>query len=528
MQKIFPRVIIAATQSGAGKTTITSGILAALKKRGLNVQPYKVGPDYIDTGFHEIASGKVSHNLDSWLVGEKKLFESFFMPLERSRIAVIEGVMGLYDCGVGGVSSTAEISLILRSPVILVIDAKSMGTSAAAVALGFREFDKNVNLAGVILNRVGSDSHKKIIVDALEKINIKCFGAIKRNAEFVLPERHLGLVPTAENNFAGIIEKICATVESELDIDKIIEVANSAPAVNIEIPAVKKISSKCFGAIKRNAEFVLPERHLGLVPTAENNFAGIIEKICATVESELDIDKIIEVANSAPPVQIQNYSTITLPHYHTKIAVAKDAAFNFYYEESLQELEKLGAEIVYFSPLDDEKLPENISGLIIGGGFPEMFAEKLQSNKKIRAAIRTAAENNLPIYAECGGFMYLMNTITDFGGRNFEMCGVIPARAFMTDKLQMVGYVEAEILQDCIIGKAGDKLHAHEFHFSTAETDRNIFACKRIRTGKIFRAGFFTENIVASYLHIHFAGCPRAAENFVNACNNYNSFSGIV
>ena len=446
----YPRVIIAATQSGAGKTTITSGILAALKKRGLNVQPYKVGPDYIDTGFHEIASGKISHNLDSWLVGEKKLSESFFMPLERSRIAVIEGVMGLYDGGVGGVSSTAEISLILRCPVILVIDAKSMGTSAAAVALGFREFNKNVNLAGVILNRVGSDSHKKIIVDALEKINIKCFGAIKRNAEFVLPERHLGLVPTAENNFAGIIEKICATVESELDIDKIIEVANSAPVVNVEIPTVKKIS-----------------------PTV-------------------------------------------------KIAVAKDAAFNFYYEESLQELEKLGAEIVYFSPLDDETLPENISGLIIGGGFPEMFAEKLQSNKKIRAAIRTAAENNLPIYAECGGFMYLMNSITDFSGKNFEMCGVIPARAVMTDKLQMVGYVEAEILQDCIIGKAGDKLHAHEFHFSTAETDRNIFNCKRMRTGKTFRAGFFTENIVASYLHIHFAGCPRAAENLVNACNNYN------
>lgn len=455
MQKNFPRIIIAATQSGAGKTTITSGILAALKKRGLNVQAYKVGPDYIDTGFHEIASGKPSLNLDSWLVGEKTLVQNFFMPFRASEIAVIEGVMGLYDGGVGGVSSTAEISQILQSPVILVIDAKSMGTSAAAVALGFREFNKNVNLAGVILNRIGSDSHKKIIVDALEKINIKCFGAIRRNAEFVLPERHLGLVPTAENNFAEVIEKICATVESEVDIDALLKIANSAPAVNVEIPTADKISSTC------------------------------------------------------------------------KIAVAKDAAFNFYYEESLNELKRRSAEIIYFSPLESETLPENISGLIIGGGFPEMFAEKLQANKKIRAAIRTAAENNLPVYAECGGFMYLMNSITDFGGRNFEMCGVIPACAVMTDKLQTVGYIDAEILQDCIIGRAGEKLHAHEFHFSTAEisADKNIFACKRMRTGKIFRAGFVDKNIVASYLHIHFAGCPNAADNFIAACKNYKKTS---
>lgn len=451
MQKNFPRLIIAATQSGAGKTTITAEILAALVKRGLNVQAYKVGPDYIDTGFHEIASGKPSHNLDSWLVGENKLAEIFFTPSNCAKIAVIEGVMGLYDGGMGGISSTASIARILRSPTVLVIDVKSMGTSAAAVALGFREFDKNINLAGVILNRVGSDSHKKMIADALDKLNIKCFGAIKRNENFILPERHLGLVPTAENNFAEVIEKICTTVESELDIDALIKLAESAPAVTFP-----------------------------------------------------------------------NYPTIHLTNYQTKIAVAKDAAFNFYYEESLHELEKRGAELIYFSPLADEKLPDNISGLIIGGGFPEMFAEKLQANKKIRLAIREAAENNLPIYAECGGFMYLMNSITDFNGRNFEMCGVINSCAIMTDKLQTVGYIDAEILSDCIIGKAGDKIHAHEFHFSTAETDKNIFSCKRMRTGKIYRAGFFTKNIVASYLHIHFAGCQSAAENFINACRNFS------
>lgn len=447
----YPRIVIAATQSGAGKTTIVSGLLGALRKRGVEVQPYKVGPDYIDTGFHEIASGVKSHNLDSWLVGAEKLGEIFLTSTRTPKFAVVEGVMGLYDGGVGGVSSTAQIARILRSPVVLVIDVKSMGTSAAAVALGFREFDKNVNLAGVILNRVGSDSHAKLILDALAKLNIKCFGAIRRNAEFVLPERHLGLVPTAENNFSEVLEKICATVEREVDIDALIKVAETAPDLDFEVPSTEKISATC------------------------------------------------------------------------KVAVAKDAAFNFYYAESLGELEKRGAELVYFSPLEDEQLPAGISGLIIGGGFPEMFAEKLRANKKIRAAIRTAAENNLPIFAECGGFMYLMESITDFSGKTFEMCGVIPARAAMTDKLQTVGYVEAEILCDCVIGTAGEKLHAHEFHFSTAETpaEQSIFNCKRMRTGKTYRAGFAAKNIVASYLHIHFAGCPNAAETFLNACKSY-------
>lgn len=450
MKKI-PRIVIAATQSGSGKTTITCGILAALKARGLGVQAFKVGPDYIDTGYHEIASGRPAHNLDSWLVGREMLGEIFFNALRAPRIAVIEGVMGLYDGGAQGVSSTAEISKILRAPVVLVIDAKSMGTSAAAIALGFREFDREVNLAGVILNRIGSDSHAKIITDALEKIGVKCFGAVRRNAEFALPERHLGLVPTSENNFSDTIKKICATVTEQVNLDALIELANSAPPLDFKIPAAEKVFKTC------------------------------------------------------------------------RIAVARDAAFNFYYGESLRVLENFGAEIIYFSPLEDSALPENIDGLIIGGGFPEMFAAELERNKKIRTDIQRAARNGLPVFAECGGFMYLMNSIADFSGKIFEMCGVIPARAVMTEKLQMVGYVDAEILRDCAIGRAGDKLHAHEFHFSVAENScaENIFECTRLRTGKIYRAGFAEKNLVASYLHIHFAGCPDAAKNFVDACRKF-------
>ena len=344
-KKNFPRIVIAATQCGSGKTTIVSGILAALKNRGLKVQAYKIGPDYIDPGFHEISSDKPSHNLDSWLVGKEKLADIFLSTFGDADIAIIEGVMGLYDGGRGGVSSTAEISKILNAPVVLVIDAKSMGTSAAAVALGFKKFDESVNFAGVILNLIGSDSHKKIICDALDEINIKCFGAIKRDENFILPERHLGLVPTAENNFSDVIKKISAAVENQIDLKSLIEIAKNSQ------PFEEKIFS----------------------------------------------------------------SQIT--EHKIKIAVAKDEAFNFYYEESLWELENFGAEIIFFSPLNDKTLPKNICGLILGGGFPEIFAEKLEKNKSMRESIKNFAENNFPIFAECGGYMYLMKSIKILTGK---------------------------------------------------------------------------------------------------------------
>lgn len=420
------KIVIAATQSGSGKTTIVAGILSALKNRGMKVQSYKIGPDYIDGGFHEIASGKPAHNLDSWLVGEK-LADIFFETAKNSDIAVIEGVMGLYDGGRGGIGSTAEVAKILNAPVILVIDAKSMGASAAAIALGFKNFDSEINIAGVILNRVGSITHAKMIVDALDKLNIKCFGAIPRNENFVLPERHLGLVPTAENNFTDVIEKISRAVEENINLDELLKIS--------EIPAVK-------------------------------------------------------------------------------IAVAKDEAFNFYYAESLRELEKFGAEIIYFSPIHDKNLP-TCDGIILGGGFPEIFAAQLEKNISMREDIKNFSK---PIYAECGGFMYLMKSIKNFDGEIFEMCGVIDSQAVMTEKLQMVGYVLATLKKNCIIGSVGEKIHAHEFHFSAADTDKNIFECERLRTGKKYLAGYCDKNIVASYLHVHFAGCPSVAKNFVNAC----------
>ena len=456
----IPRLVIAATQSGGGKTTITTGIIAALRKRGLTVQSYKIGPDYIDPGYHSLASGRPAHNLDSWLVSKDKLQDIFAQTSQNADIAIIEGVMGLYDGGKNGISSTAEIAKLLNAPIILIIDAKSIGTSAAAVALGFREYDKDVNLAGVILNRIGSDNHKNIIESALSELGIKCLGAIKRDNKLITPERHLGLLPTTENETKELIENISEAINSQVKIDELIEIAERR-----EERREKKKEEEMFK------------------PKSSSLFT--------------------------------QYSSL-------KIAVAKDEAFNFYYPESLRILEWLGAEIVTFSPLRDESIPK-VDGLIIGGGFPEMFATNLEANISMRESIKSAALNGLPIFAECGGYMYLMNELVDFEGKSYKMVGVIDNSAKMNDRLQMVGYVEATLLKDCILGKAGDVFHAHEFHFSNEVNNngQSVFNCVRIRNNSNYHAGFVSDNVVASYLHIHFAGCVEAARYFIESCQKY-------
>ena len=443
------KIIIAATQSGAGKTTIVTGIIAALKNRGLKVQSYKIGPDYIDPGYHSLASGRPCHNLDTWLIPSDKIEEIFLNTSSDANISIIEGVMGLYDGGKNGISSTAQIAKILNVPVILVIDVKSMGESAAAIALGFREYDKNLNFAGVILNRIGSENHKKMIEEALEKLNIKCFGAIKRNSNLSTPERHLGLLPTAENNSSELIKNIGDAVNSQVDIDELIKISDS------------------------------PRK--SIITKSNLNFQILNSKL--------------------------------------KIAVANDEAFNFYYPESLKVLKNFGAEIIKFSPLHDKKLPD-ADGLIIGGGFPEMFANRLEDNFSMRESIKKFSDEGFSIFAECGGYMYLMNELIDFERNSFEMVGIIKNSAQMNNKLQTVGYVEAKIISDCIMGKAGEKFHAHEFHFSSESNNlsQKIFECVKIRNNEKYFSGYFNSNVVASYLHIHFAGSIEIAKNFVESC----------
>ncbi len=440
----IPRIFIAGTQSGSGKTALTCGIIAALKRRGLKVQAYKTGPDYIDPGYLTQAAGCHAHNLDRWLTDEETMTRIFCETSNFADISVVEGVMGLYD---GGENSTAELAKILRSPVVLIVDAKSTGESAAATAVGFREYDSDVDLRGVILNRLGSESHRELITDAMHRVGIPVYGAVRRDDRFKIPERYLGLLPAGENcglNFAHLAE----IVEKSLDLDALLKIAASAP--ELDVPAA--------------------------APHTEGKRAAI--------------------------------------------AVARDEAFSFYYPESLAELERAGAELVFFSPLNDLDLPE-CGGLIFGGGFPEKFAARLAANERMKRYIVAAAERGMPIYAECGGYMYLTREISDFDGRRYPMTGLIPAACRMNEKLQTVGYVEATLLRDTFLAPRGTVVRAHEFHFSSVENgaeDAFAWQIQKNSTGARYNAGYASSNVLASYLHIHFAGNPQLARNFVNAC----------
>jgi cobyrinic acid a,c-diamide synthase len=450
----IPRLVIAANHSGAGKTTIVTGLLAALAGRGLKVQSYKVGPDYIDPGYHQLASGKPAHNLDTWLLPAEKMISIFAETSAGNDIVIIEGVMGLHDGGRNGISSTAAIAKLLNAPVVLVVDARSMGESAAATALGYKLYDPAVNFAGVIINRVGSESHQMMISEALDRLDIPVLGAITRNAALAMPERHLGLTPVTEHDSSQTLQTLTEQIIRQLDIDRIIELANQAPPLQLA---------------KRQKQTVAPV---------------------------------------------------------VRIGVAQDDVFTFYYPQSLDALAAQGAEIVPFSPLRDVSLPD-VDGLILGGGFPEMFVDQLTANQTMRQAIYQAGRQGMPIYAECGGLMYLARSISDFAGCSHAMAGLVPATCAMQTKLETVGYVEATALCDNVLCQAGDVIRGHEFHFSRMLPDSEAgdfpwaFQFKKIRTGATYPGGFMTDTILASYLHLHFAGNEKAAKRFVGKCKAF-------
>ena len=450
MQINIPRLVIAGASSGVGKTTLLTGLLAAFSAQGVSVQSFKVGPDYIDPGFHQLASGKPSHNLDTWMVRPADLGQVFCDAAQGAQLALVEGVMGLYDGGRTGISSTAAIAKWLQAPVVLVVNCRSMGESAAAVVLGFREYDRTVNLAGVILNQVGSDTHEAILREAMDKINMPVFGCVRRSADITLPERHLGLTPTAE------------------------------------------------------------------VAAAASRIAAMR----ALVEKSLDLPGLSALAKQAPLLSLPQDCGAPRTGEAVTVAIAEDEAFSFYYPSSLAFLERAGAKLIRFSPLRDSQLPP-CDAVLLGGGFPEMFARELADNVSMRRALKQAADAGLPIYAECGGFMYLTEELQDFDGQSYAMAGVIAGRSLMQKKLQTVGYVQATLRQNSVLGTAGTVLRGHEFHFSVFEPHEADFpwglTFEKNRDGSIYPGGFCRGNVLASYLHINFLGNRPAAATFLQA-----------
>lgn len=448
------RIIIAGTHSGVGKTTITLGLLAALRARGQRVQPFKIGPDFIDPSHHRIAAGQPSRNLDSWLMDDATNLELFARATQDTDIAVIEGVMGLFDgySGRNEQGSAAHMAKMLYAPVVLVVDAAAMARSAGAMVLGYQQFDPQVDVRGVIFNRVGSPGHFEMLKEAVEeRTSVKVLGYLARDPALHMPERHLGLVPQAEHDQAGLYSRIAQRMEQTVDIEAVLAIAMSDP-----LPAV-----------------------------TPKVFAG-------------------EAAAS-----------------RVRIGVALDEAFNFYYEDNLDLLRHLGARIIPFSPLHDAQVPD-VDLLYIGGGFPELFTERLASNASIAQSITTFANAGGPVYAECGGLMYLGETLQPFEGEPVPMLGLLPVRTRMTRDRLSLGYTEAEVLAPNLIAAAGDHLRGHEFHYSTWEAagDPNATYTLR-RKGKTKPDGFSAGSVLGSYLHLHFASQPAVARRLVEAARAF-------
>jgi cobyrinic acid a,c-diamide synthase len=443
----IPRFVIAGERSGVGKSTITVGILLALRARGFEPQPFKAGPDFLDPMHHRAVLGKPSRNLDTWMFGDQ-VIPMFVRGSKGSDISVIEGVMGLYD-GLDGRSdegSTSHLAKVLRAPVILVIDASSSARSAGAVALGFKDYDPDVNITGVIFNNVAGPAHLTMLRDSLR--GMECLGGIPTEASVELPSRHLGLVPADEN----------------------LDMARYA-------------------------------------------------RIQAMVEENVDLDGIIAMANAASDIRLKGAPSARGKEVRARIGLAWDEAFNFYYEDNLDRLRELRADLVPFSPIRDD-LPD-VDGLYLGGGYPEMFAHQLESNSKMRAAVRKAALEDMPIYAECGGMMYACSTVKDLDGRKLAMTGVFDVEVEMTPQLQAIGYIEMETRRDNIMSRKGWTTRGHEFHFSRVSClGSEEFAYEMTRGKGIAekKDGLIAHNTLASYAHLHFASCPKYARRFVDSC----------
>ena len=485
-------LVVAGTRSGCGKTSVAVGLMAALARRGLRIAPFKCGPDFIDPSHHEHACGQPSHNLDGWMCGRLGVEDIFARHAQGADVAVIEGVMGLFD-GFSGSSesgSTAEIAKWLRAPVLLVADVSSMARSVAAMVGGYIDFDPEVAFAGVLLNRVGSAAHGEIASEALAAAGLNLIGMLPRAEEIGLPARHLGLSmgqETGEDMYARLAD----WVEAGIDLDALL---SGLPEMVVQ-------------PVNENRTWSADDEHIpGPLFFADDSG----EKPRADEEPDTP------GAASAAPLSRR-------PKAHVaRIAVAQDQAFCFYYRENLRLLEDAGAELVFFSPVSDKKLPEGADGLYLGGGYPELSAFDLSNNAGLRREIKRFAEDGRPVYAECGGFMYLMESIKDARGSTCMMSGVFPLSARMAERFAALGYRQVTTTRDCILGPAGTLARGHEFHYSVLPDEAyklaGLYAVQDRKGPREKPEGFAAHNVVASYIPLHFCSNPALARHLVEAC----------
>ncbi|MCD6409476.1 MAG: hydrogenobyrinic acid a,c-diamide synthase (glutamine-hydrolyzing) [Candidatus Verstraetearchaeota archaeon] len=457
-----PRVMIASPTSSEGKTVVTSAIIYLLRRRGLSVQAYKVGPDFIDPQWLSLASGKPCRNIDSWLMEDKGLKNYFARTSFSSDISVVEGVMGLFDSPevLDEHGSSAHVAKLLSCPVVLLLDVRNTSKSAAAVVLGSKHFDKELNIKGVILNFVRSSRHCQKVKRAIEHYaGLPVLGDIPECEEFTFPYRHLGLltVKDAGREAEELLQHFSKVVEEHIDLDKILEIAQQAPPLAVEVSA------------------------------------------------------------SSHPRQLSTKSS-------AKVYVAYDPAFNFYYADTLEHLRNTGLQVEFFSPINDRELPSDANGIILGGGYPELYAEQLEKNNSMRRSLAQAAEDQCPIYAECGGLMYLSTKMHDLNRRLYDMVGLIPASCHMARK-HTLNLVKVEVLDNVVIAHQGALLKGHEFHYSRLVLESSdVKFCYKVLRGEGIdgsRDGIVVYNTLASYFHLFTPSHPEALCHFADYCRSY-------
>ncbi|HLH14988.1 MAG TPA: cobyrinate a,c-diamide synthase [Solirubrobacteraceae bacterium] len=480
---MIARVVIAGTSSGAGKTTVACGLIGALRARGARVQGFKVGPDYIDASHHALASGRPGRNLDAFLSGPELIAPLARHGCEGADVAIVEGVMGMFDgaSGRGELASSAHVAKLLRAPVVLVIDAAAMARSAAAIVHGFRSFDPDVQLAGVIFNRVGSEHHEQLLreaVAALAEPGVPVLGALRRDERVATPERHLGLVPAGERVGAAraALDSLADAAASYIDLDALVRLARGAP----QLPGEAWSPEPRAPAAERGASVRGAERHDG---PGEPGHARAMAS---------------DGERGAP----------------VRVALAAGPAFSFHYEENLELLRAAGAQLAPFDPLSDEALPADADALVLAGGFPEVYGAELEANAPLRAQVASFAASGRPVLAECGGLLYLAR---ELDGR--EMCGVLDVRARMGERVTL-GYRDATAATDTPWLRAGERVRGHEFHYTQAtlaDGARRRPAWVLSARGREREEGFVQGAVQASYLHVHWAAYPDIARRFVRA-----------
>jgi len=472
----FGSLLISSPQGHSGKTVITVGLCQILREKGLSIQPFKKGPDYIDSSWLTVATSRSCRNLDLFLFPKDKLIQSFHQASMDADLAVIEGAMGLYD-GLDTQGTTAEIARLLNIPILFVVNTTRMTSSIAPMVSGYQHFQKDVQIAGVVLNYVSGTRHERKLRNAVEQYcGIPVVGSIPKDQGLRIMERHLGLIPSSESGKAEwLVERIGHKLESQLDLDQILKIARSSKPPETPSPLLKKRKTK---------KSPLPFGERDRPPARKSLWLG-------------------EVRGTAGTKKV-------------RIGIIRDRAFNFYYPENLEALANEGADLLFIDSFKD-RLPK-VDGLYIGGGFPEFFLKELEGNRGLRQDIAEAVEKNLPVYAECAGLMYLCRSIS-WGNRSYEMVGVIPAKVQLSERPEGHGYVVAEVVRENPLFPVGVILRGHEFHHSSLLPLGDLPCAYRIKRGKGMtgkRDGIVYRNLFASYIHLHALGTPEWAEGFVS------------